>query len=215
MGDISRHLFVASGFASLACCVLSGCAGRFPQDSFFSPVEKERDEVARSASGQYGFWHDTSLCVGCGRCIEVCRGSAPEGVLDRRWLRRYRFSTDEERTVSWSCMHCEQPACVEVCPASAVSKGDDGLVTVDGSRCIGCRYCGQACPFSVPSYTSTGMDKCDGCKKGDVELAAEPRCVEACPLGALKFGDFSQLKREAGSNARVPCAPTNPAFLIS
>jgi formate dehydrogenase iron-sulfur subunit len=96
------------------------------------------------------------------------------------------------------CMHCQQPTCVSVCPVAALQKSPDGPVTYDASRCIGCRYCMQACPFNVPRYewdkVVPGVAKCDMCVGRG---AAGPACTEVCPEAATVFGARDELLREA------------------
>lgn len=113
----------------------------------------------------------------------------------------YTTANGQKVYVSTSCMHCEDPACATVCPARAITKGEGGVVTVDHDRCIGCKYCYQACPFGVPHYTSAGMDKCDLCLEAGVALGEAPNCVQACKFRALHFGTIDDLV--AGS-ADVP-----------
>lgn len=97
-------------------------------------------------------------------------------------------------------MHCEQPACVSVCPVGAIQKTALGPVVYDPEKCIGCRYCLQACAFQVPSYEWNRrlpkMRKCDMCY--DRQARGEPTaCAAACPVGATKCGDREALIAEA------------------
>lgn len=85
-----------------------------------------------------------------------------------------------------ACMHCG--SCAKVCPAHAIVQREDGIVTVDPDKCIGCHYCFEACPFDIPRYGDDGaMQKCIMCY-GRVDEGKEPACVEACPTHALTFG---------------------------
>jgi len=117
-------------------------------------------------------------------------------------------------------MHCQEPICVEVCPAAAIKKRDDGVVYIDEDQCIGCRYCEWACPYGAMHFDdATGtMSKCDFCR----DLLAEgknPACVDACVNRALKFGDLEELRAEYGElDAIEPLPPsdmTQPSVVIT
>ncbi len=88
------------------------------------------------------------------------------------------------------CNQCDKPPCVQVCPVSATYKLSDGPVLVDRKRCIGCRYCIQACPYGA-RYLHPELkvaDKCTWCYHR-ITKGLRPACVEACPVGARIFGD--------------------------
>ena len=90
-----------------------------------------------------------------------------------------------------ACMHCG--SCAKVCPAKAIVQREDGIVTVDSDKCIGCHYCHAACPFDIPRYGEDGaMRKCIMCNER-VDEGKEPACVEACPTNALTFGYRDEL----------------------
>jgi molybdopterin-containing oxidoreductase family iron-sulfur binding subunit len=101
-------------------------------------------------------WHmviDLRKCVGCSACTIACisENKLPPGVV-------YRPVMDEEigtypnvtrRFTPRPCMQCDNPPCTQVCPVNATWKQEDGVVVVDYNRCIGCRYCITACPYSA------------------------------------------------------------------
>ncbi len=97
-------------------------------------------------------------------------------------------------------MHCQDPVCVNVCPTTAMSKDENGIVSVDADKCIGCRYCEWACPYGAPQFNEAAgvMTKCNMCQ----DLVAEggnPACVDACPMRALEFGDIEELQAKYGT----------------
>ncbi|MDR1603298.1 MAG: 4Fe-4S binding protein [Gracilibacteraceae bacterium] len=139
-------------------------------------------------------------CVACYACAVACmdqndvdpsRGeSAFRAVFERESVRGGQAVCDY---LSVSCMHCEDPYCVKVCPTGCLRKDQEtGMTVYDHSVCIGCRSCAQACPFGVPRYNDEGrLLKCDGCHTR-LKAGYEAACVRACPHGAL-----SRVSKEA------------------
>ena len=119
-------------------------------------------EVVSKSSGKstvkrkyhYGMVIDTRRCVGCKACVLACKAEnhTPPGVsytvvIDQILENR---PNDKPTFMTKPCFHCEIPACVDMCPVSATFKREqDGIVVVDYDRCIGCRYCMTACPYSA------------------------------------------------------------------
>ncbi len=97
-----------------------------------------------------------------------------------------------------SCLHCETPACVTVCPTGASYKrAEDGIVLVDADKCIGCELCAWACPYGAREISPVRgtMQKCTLCvdriyDERLPEREREPACVQACPTRARHFGDL-------------------------
>jgi len=170
---------------------------------------------------QYGFYLEIDKCAQCHACDVACKAAnnVDLGASLRRviaiWSGQFPNVTFE--TLSLSCMHCGDPACEAVCPTGAIKKrAEDGIVTVDRTKCIGCRYCFFACPFGVPQYGKDGtMQKCEFCLD---RLAAgkEPACVWTCPSGALHAGTMEELSKlvQAKSAKRLAGA-TQPSVLIT
>ena len=114
---------------------------------------------------QYGFVVDVSRCTGCRTCAVACKDAhnLPVGLNLRRVLEEASGSWRQDRMtgawhqdvrawyVSIACNHCENPACVKVCPTKAhYKRAEDGLVVIDRDKCIGCGMCAQACPYGAP-----------------------------------------------------------------
>jgi len=167
---------------------------------------------------------DLALCDGCGSCQEACAEThfLPAG---RDWLRLYQLQDSPETAPYWfpkPCFHCDNPPCTRVCPVGATFKRQDGVVLIDNERCIGCRFCMAACPYSTrvfnwerpasppealaqayspekgfPRRVGT-VEKCDFCP----DMARQgrlPHCAARCEMGAIWFGDENE---DAVSNGK-------------
>lgn len=89
------------------------------------------------------------------------------------------------------------------------------MVTVDKKKCIGCKYCHQACPYGVPHYDEEGMDKCDCCLGSGVKLGDAPHCVDACHYDALHYGPVDELMAAYGDRAKRIAGPTQPSAWLA
>jgi Fe-S-cluster-containing dehydrogenase component len=198
---------------------------------------------------------DLDTCVGCHACAVNCKEwnaaghSAPlpdwnaysgteqtDGEDSGAWgvwfNRVHTYEAGEGaagRTVNFprSCLHCETPACVTVCPTGASYKREeDGIVLVNPDTCIGCKLCSWACPYGAREYDHDDgvMKKCTLCidriyNENLEEIDRVPVCVSTCPAGARHFGDLgdpdsavSKLTTERGGYDLMPemgYRPTN------
>ncbi|MCP4328635.1 MAG: 4Fe-4S dicluster domain-containing protein [Alphaproteobacteria bacterium] len=166
---------------------------------------------------------DLDVCVGCHACVVNCKewntGGYPAPLSDQSpygagasgsWLNRvHGFDVgdgDSGRTVHFpkSCLHCENAACVTVCPTGASYKREaDGIVLVDEDRCIGCGLCAWACPYGARELDgeSRVMKKCTLCidriyNENLEEIDRVPACVATCPTSARSFGDLADPESE-------------------
>lgn len=145
-------------------------------------------------SQEYGFHFEPDKCIQCQACEAACKSwRRTEPGIDWRWVRAI-WSGDYPNvlltSLSVSCQHCVQPECMDVCPEDAIAKrAEDGVVTVDPQRCIGCQACLDACPFDVPRFGGDDiMQKCDMCRPAVHDGSIPPACVATCPTGALQYG---------------------------
>ena len=165
-----------------------------------------------------GMLYDTTKCIGCKACVVACReanGLAPDttgwggGLWDaplglnaqtKNVIQLYE-SEDRRSFVKRQCMHCVDPACVGACMMHALTKNPEtGVVSWNGTSCVGCRYCQLACPYEVPKFEWTSANprivKCELCQHRFAE-GKGPACCEVCPRGAVIFGKRAELLQEA------------------
>lgn len=161
---------------------------------------------------------DTSRCIGCRACQAACKqwnqlpaekttftGSYenPPRFSSNTWCRvAFREHGDNGR-VDWlmskqGCMHCNDAACMQACPAGAIYRTEYGTVNIDEVRCIGCNYCVVACPFRVVGFDrrTSKARKCTFCIDR-LANGLEPACAAACPTGSISFGDAQDIVPEA------------------
>ena len=135
---------------------------------------------------------DGKKCIRCHSCEVGCQleNDAPPGV-QLRWVKSHatgHLPGVQEWSASTACFHCNDPSCVSACPAGALRRRDDGVVEHLRTRCIGCGYCIESCPFHVPkkSPSQHTMRKCSFCTQR-IDVGKEPACVSKCPTAALTY----------------------------
>lgn len=155
---------------------------------------------------QYGFLINLNDCYGCKTCSVVCKSQnqTNSGIT---WRKVREFKTEyphSQNFLSMSCNHCDDPKCLEVCPVTAYTKREDGIVVQDHERCLGCRSCVMACPYAAPQYdpVEKKVSKCDLCVDL-IEQGQTPKCVDLCPGHVLKFGEISELRAQYGNDLEV------------
>lgn len=169
----------------------------------------------------YAMGIDIHKCIGCGRCAAACKKEnkvPPEPHYFKTWVERYVISNEEETRVDSPnggidgfpklpertdilrsffvpklCNHCRNAPCVQVCPVGATFTTRDGVVLVDDSYCVGCRYCIQACPYGARYLHPEKQvaDKCTFCYHR-ITKGMLPACVEVCPTRARVFGELGR-----------------------
>jgi len=161
------------------------------------------------------------MVIDLSRCknVKACQASCNHAhhVQDaQNWIKVYPMQDATTEAPYWqptTCMHCDEPPCVKVCPVDATFKRQDGIVLIDSDRCIGCRFCMAACPYSTRVFNWGAPDlpvdiadkpynpetslpqkkgtvgKCDFCPDM-TRMGMLPHCVSACPNGVYFFGDM-------------------------
>ncbi len=248
------------GFMKLAgLTALAGVVGKkslaFGQDDTISVVKTEHVGESLKAE-RWAMVVDMRKCLkneGCTKCIDACHSvhnvpdfGNPKDEIKWIWKESFEGAFHEqehefiEEDIKHSpvvvlCNHCDNPPCVRVCPTKATFKRDDGIVTMDMHRCIGCRYCVAACPYGSRSFNWRDprphiekidpdfptrergvVEKCNFCAER-LARGKMPACVETCPVNALVFGDLEdpnsevrKLLAENFSIRRKPILGTNP-----
>lgn len=156
------------------------------------------------------FYFNQARCTGCYACVVACKDwhDIPAGpVFLRRVLIKEQgtYPHVTVRFLSTACHHCDKPACIDACPANAISKqASDGIVVVRRDMCVGIKSCGgacrDACPHDAPQFgtePNAKMQKCDLCCDRWAE-GKKPVCVEACPMRALDAGDRDTMESHSG-----------------
>ncbi|MGE5323970.1 MAG: 4Fe-4S dicluster domain-containing protein [Actinomycetota bacterium] len=161
---------------------------------------------------------DIEKCIGCGSCVRACQkeNDVPDGYY-RTWIERYRvLEVDGVETIQVDspdggkngftpvtepgakqffvpkmCNHCADSPCTQVCPVGATFISPDGVVLIDQTYCLGCRYCVQACPYGcrfIDPRTNTAQ-KCTLCYHR-ISKGLTTACCEVCPTGARQLADL-------------------------
>lgn len=138
----------------------------------------------------YFFYHNPETCLGCCACQVACKdhNNLQPGEFFRRVAEVYPAGSDSPVFYSAACNHCENPACMAVCPNGAFYKESDGTVRHTAGKCIGCGRCLWACPYGAISLSSESgtAQKCDGCYDRRMK-GLEPVCTAACITHSLQW----------------------------
>ena len=170
---------------------------------------------------EYGFFTDTTLCIGCKACEVACKqwnglpadnlellGTSYDntGSLGHATWRHVKFveqprADGELRWLFLSdiCKHCEHAGCLDACPTGAIRRTEFGTVVIQQDVCNGCRYCVPACPYGVITTDDVGdggAHKCTLCYDR-LSGGLEPACAQACPTDSIQFGPLEELRQRA------------------
>jgi molybdopterin-containing oxidoreductase family iron-sulfur binding subunit len=177
---------------------------------------------------------DLMRCIGCHTCSVSCRIS--KNLPNNNWWNRVLTVGGQDMDtpsgiypdvkmgfLPISCQHCENPPCVAACPTGASYKREeDGVVLVDGDKCIGCRLCMVACPYNArsfnwqepeyylehavgdvdaPAHQFNTVEKCTFCVNR-LARGEKPACMELCPGRARFWGDLDDPESEVSKIMR-------------
>jgi carbon-monoxide dehydrogenase iron sulfur subunit len=128
-------------------------------------------------------------CLGCHLCEYYCAFAASGEKDMARALKdiainpRIRIEERDDISFAVSCRHCREPLCVKSCLTGALT-AQDGVIAIDGERCVGCYTCILVCPYGAVSPSENGaVQKCELCVKN----TGSPACVKGCPNGAIVY----------------------------
>jgi len=182
------------------------------------PVGVSREEAKKGIPGRkFVMAIDLARCNNARKCVIACQ-KMHHLSEEEEWMSIKLLKDSETGAPYWfpkACFHCDNPPCVKVCPVNATYKRSDGLVLIDAVRCIGCKFCMTACPYStrvfnwkepeqdeeiaqleyspersLPRQTGT-VHKCDFCPDM-ARMGKLPDCVTSCPNGVIYFGDENE-----------------------
>jgi len=173
----------------------------------------------------YGFFTDTSVCIGCKACEVACKewNQLPEtepgflgesldntGELNGSTWRHVKFidNVPDETMgegngrafliMSDVCKHCQHASCMDVCPTGSIIRTEFDTVYIQEDVCNGCRNCIAACPYDVIAIDEDQKvaQKCTLCYDR-LQGGMEPACAKACPTDSIQFGPYDELREVA------------------
>ncbi len=154
---------------------------------------------------------DLDICNGCYCCQIACKDehvandwtpyAKPQPDYGQFWLKLKEEvrGTVPKVKVTYTpniCMHCSDDKCISVCKPNAIYRREDGMVVIDPVKCTGCKACVAVCP-GENIYFNEGLNiaqKCTGCAHLLDDGWDMPRCADACPTQAIRFGEESEFK---------------------
>ena len=178
---------------------------------------------------------DLDRCTACEACVVACQvenNVPPTGEKEAEqgraisWMRLVPFTEEEDehgtrpalRLVPLPCMHCDNPPCTKVCPVQATVIGEEGLVAQIFARCIGCRYCTTACPYTVRRFNWKRPEWPEPMQQGlSPDVSVRPKgVVEKCTFCHHRLQRARDIARAEGRELQegeyMPaCVETCPA----
>ncbi len=176
-----------------------------------SATPTEATERPQAPPDAVGMLYDATRCIGCRACVTACKtaNDLPGNLYDppedlagdtKNIIKKYEVDGRVASYMKQQCMHCLDPACVRACMVGAFKKRDYGIITWDPGRCIGCRYCQVACPYTIPKFqwekANPKIVKCELCLHM-LKVGKQPGCCQACPKAAVIYGTYTDLMADA------------------
>ncbi len=159
----SRRDFLAAALTGAAATAAAGLRA-FAKGT--AGAGQEPAAPPKPGEHRWGMTIDLDKCTACGACVVACSqennqmlGSPEEAAMGRviRWIKilpfhEGEFPSPKSRLAPMPCQQCDNPPCTKVCPVYATFKNEEGIVGQVYARCIGCRYCVNACPYTCKSF---------------------------------------------------------------
>ena len=168
--DLSRRrlgaaLLGAGAVLGTARVVRAKSSGERPAPRIHHTAAAGRPQRIGSKTHRWSMAIDLDRCSACGACTIACRQEnnvpvlGPEPVNEGahiEWMSMLWQESGEPgglpEMLPFPCQHCETAPCTKVCPVGATYKDHEGITAQIWERCIGCRYCMAACPYSRRSF---------------------------------------------------------------
>lgn len=150
---------------------------------------------------KYVMIYFVNRCIDCKACMIACKAqwNVPGDHFRTIIHTKYIENPAQKKKIFLpsQCNHCDRPPCVSVCPTKASHKREDGIVSIDNSICIGCKYCIPSCPYNARFFNEDEgvADKCTFCL-GRIQFGDEPACVRTCISKTRVFGDINDKNSE-------------------
>ena len=146
-----------------------------------------------------GILIDVDKCTGCHACVVACRQESlissthpQKGAIEVLHVGpRGIFPDLNQYFLPTQCNHCEDPACLEICPTHASFQMEDGIVLIDHMKCSLCLQCISVCPYGARHFNeqTNRIEKCTFCVHR-LKDGQDPACVSICPAKARIFGNL-------------------------
>lgn len=168
---------------------------------------------------KYAMIIDVEKCEDCNNCFLACKDehvgnewvgfSLSQPLHDHKWINIHRKERGQYPLIDVAylpvpCMHCDSAPCIKASKNGAVTKRDDGIVLIDPEKSKGQKELVASCPYNAIWWNERKEvpQKCTFCAHLLESGWEEPRCVQACPTGALKFikADEPEIERIAGTD---------------
>lgn len=188
----SRRSFLAKCLAGAGAFVAARASNLWAK-GFAHSVSKPK---ARGTGHRWGMVIDLDKCTGCGACVVACSqennqmlGSPEEAAMGRiiRWLKilpvtEGEYPAPHQKLIPMPCQQCDDPPCIKVCPVYATFMNEEGIVGQVYARCIGCRYCVNACPYTCKFFNWKEPEWPNSIKNSfNPDVSARPKgVVEKC-----------------------------------